>query len=171
MLSDRGHNTESKSAKRGEKRPPGEWAGPGRRRGYSIPAEQSSLGVFSKILNVWYEIILEATGFVCACNDRQGRSGICRHACSPGPHVALCQEHKVSNETQPCPEVAASQQGVHIKGVHKIRYMPQIFQGVLFVQKVIQESRVVGEDATSPVQGRRGPTRCGHNPRSRITRA
>ena len=33
----------------------------------------------SKRLKLWYEIILGATGFVCTCDDQQGRGGICKH--------------------------------------------------------------------------------------------
>ena len=71
---------------------------------------------FSPSLMMWYEIILGATGFVCACDDQQGRSGICKHVSVLGPHVALCQERKASNETHPYPEVAVSQQEVHSGG-------------------------------------------------------
>ena len=42
---------------------------------------------FSRRLDLWYGIILGATGFVCACDDQQGRGGICKHVVAVNVHL------------------------------------------------------------------------------------
>ena len=42
---------------------------------------------FSRRLGLWYGIILGATGFVCACDDQQGRGGICKHVVAVNVHL------------------------------------------------------------------------------------
>ena len=50
----------------------------------------------SKRLNLWHEIMLGATGFVCACDDQQGRGGICKHVAAV--NIALERAwHSVKN--------------------------------------------------------------------------
>ena len=50
----------------------------------------------SKRLNLWHEIMLGATGFVCACDYQQGRGGICKHVAAV--NIALERAwHSVKN--------------------------------------------------------------------------